>query len=173
MLNTSTIIVIALIVIFFLIIGLIWALCSSNKYKTKVNEQIIKNNKLENEVIEKENQYENLKNEVIEQEEKEKEVAKRRRITKSVKQSVLERDNYTCQICGISKGYIDRLKPGLGDYLLLEIDHIESVANGGTGSDEANLQVLCWRCNRKKGSKKTNDEIKSMIDYGLGALENY
>ena len=100
----------------------------------------------------------------------EKEIAKRRRVSPSVKKAVLTRDNYTCQICGISKNFLDELCKGLGEYLLLEIDHIQSVVQGGTGKDEDNLQFLCWRCNRKKGGKKTNDEVKRKIDYGIEKL---
>lgn len=103
--------------------------------------------------------YTEFVNKVNQQKETEKEVARRRRVTPKIKQSVLERDNYTCQICGISKQVLDSFLPGLGDYLLLEIDHIESVSNGGSGKDEDNLQVLCWRCNRKKGGKKTNEQV--------------
>lgn len=89
-----------------------------------------------------------------------------------MKQAILERDNYTCQICGISRGFLDHFIPGLGDYLLLEIDHIDSVANGGTGKDEDNLQVLCWRCNRKKGGDKTNEDVADTINYGMKYLHN-
>ena len=96
-----------------------------------------------------------------------KETARRRHVSVNMRQAVLDRDDYTCQICGISKQIFDDVYPGLGDYLLLEIDHINSVANGGTGSDKNNLQVLCWRCNRKKGKNKTNDEVRSIIDYGM------
>ena len=62
------------------------------------------------------------------------EVAGRRRINPRMKQDILERDDYTCQICGISKQFLDDLCPGLGDYLLLEIDHIES---------DKKIDVLC------------------------------
>lgn len=96
--------------------------------------------------------------------------AKRRKISDKDKQYVLKRDNYTCQICGISKQFFDDLCPGSGDYLLLEIDHIVSVANGGKGNDINNLQCLCWRCNRKKGGYKTNKEIENTIDYGIKYL---
>lgn len=88
-----------------------------------------------------------------------------------MREHVLLRDNYTCQICGISKGLLDRLIPGLGDFLLLEIDHITPVAKGGSGDDEENLQTLCWRCNRKKGKNKTNEEVKDLIDYGVDKLD--
>ncbi len=103
--------------------------------------------------------------------EAEREVSGRRRITPGMKQRILERDEYTCQICGISRDYLDDLCPGLGDYLLLEIDHITPVAMGGSGRDEDNLQVLCWRCNRKKGGTLTNEEVMDIIDYGIEYLD--
>ena len=105
------------------------------------------------------------------QRELEYEVASRRRISPRMKQAVLERDNYTCQICGISQGFLDELCPGLGDYLLLETDHIRSVKRGGSGNDIDNLQCLCWRCNRKKGGNKTNRDVEEEIDYGIWYLE--
>lgn len=115
--------------------------------------------------------YTNLTYEIVEEKEEKRATARRRYVTKAMKQHVLERDHYTCQICGISKGYLDSLVPGLGDFLLLEIDHIVPVAKGGMGDDATNLQTLCWRCNRKKGKNRTNDEVKAMIDYGWDRLE--
>lgn len=107
---------------------------------------------------------------ILRQEENDREVARRRRIRVSDKNEVFERDNYTCQICGISKDYLDSLCEGLGDYLLLEADHIRSVSQGGTGKDVDNLQCLCWRCNRKKGGRRTNEQVRDMIDYGIDYL---
>ena len=78
-------------------------------------------------------------------------VARRRRIRPADKNEVFERDNYTCQICGISRDYLDSLCYGLGDYLLLEADHIRSVA--------------------KKGGRYTNEQVMRMIDYGIDRLE--
>ena len=101
----------------------------------------------------------------------EREIAQRRRIRVSDKNDVFERDNYTCQICGISRDFLDSLCEGLGDYLLLEADHIRSVSQGGTGRDTDNLQCLCWRCNRKKGGRRTNEEVRDMIDYGIEYLD--
>lgn len=115
--------------------------------------------------------YTNLTHEIAEEKEEERATARRRYVTKAMKQHVLERDNYTCQICGISKGYLDDLVPGLGDFLLLEIDHIVPVAKGGSGDDETNLQTLCWRCNRKKGKNRTNDEVRAIINYGRDRLK--
>lgn len=100
---------------------------------------------------------------------KAKEVAKRRRISPTQRKAVLERDDCTCQICGISRKYLDDMAPGLGEYLRLEIDHIVPIAQGGT-SDESNLQCLCWRCNSLKGSKKTNKQVNSLRKWGAGFL---
>ncbi len=115
--------------------------------------------------------HQSLKRKLRYKREAEREVSSRRRISPKMKRYILERDDYTCQICGISKDYLDNLCPGLGDYLLLEIDHIDSVANGGSGDDEDNLQVLCWRCNRKKGGMLTNEEVAETIDYGIDLLD--
>ena len=115
--------------------------------------------------------YKRLTRRLRHKRELEREVYGRRRITPRMKQYILERDEYTCQICGISRDFIDELCPGLGDYLLLEVDHIESVANGGSGDDEDNLQVLCWRCNRKKGGSLTNSQVRRLIDYGIDYLD--
>lgn len=96
--------------------------------------------------------------------------AKRRYVSSKLKDYVLERDDATCQICGISRKMLDDYMEGLGDYLLLEIDHIEPVVSGGRGDDADNLQVLCWRCNRKKSGSKTNREAADEIDYGVRYL---
>ena len=114
--------------------------------------------------------YRRQQRDILRQEEIDREVARRRRIRVSDKTEVFERDNYTCQICGISKEYLDSLCEGLGDYLLLEADHIRSVSQGGTGKDIDNLQCLCWRCNRKKGGRRTNEQVRNMIDYGMDYL---
>lgn len=65
-------------------------------------------------------------------------------MTSKLRLQIKERDNFTCQFCGNS---IDK-EPNL----LLEIDHKIPVSMGGI-TEESNLQTLCWRCNRTKGSK--------------------
>lgn len=67
----------------------------------------------------------------------------RKLMTKELRRKVIERDNYTCQICG-------KYMP---DEVGLQIDHIISINKGGK-TIESNLQVLCDKCNYKKGSKK-------------------
>ena len=116
--------------------------------------------------------YSSQQRSLMRQERLEKDIAQRRRIRVADKNEVFERDNYTCQICGISRDYLDSFCEGLGDYLLLEADHIQSVEQGGTGQDIDNLQCLCWRCNRKKGGRKTNDQVRHMIDYGIKFLDD-
>ena len=117
--------------------------------------------------------YKRQQRRLLRQEQLEKDIARRRRVRVSDKNEVFERDNYTCQICGISKAYLDSFCYGLGDYLLLEADHIQSVSQGGTGKDTDNLQCLCWRCNRKKGGRRTNEEVMEMIDYGMDYLTSH
>lgn len=65
-------------------------------------------------------------------------------MTSALRQKIMQRDNYTCKICGAST-YVE-------PNLLLEIDHIVPVSKGGLTSED-NLRTLCWRCNRKKGAK--------------------
>ena len=65
-------------------------------------------------------------------------------MTPKLRNYIKQRDNYTCKQCGNST-YQEA-------NLLLEIDHIIPIAKGGL-TEEQNLQTLCWKCNRSKGSK--------------------
>ena len=65
-------------------------------------------------------------------------------MTKKLREFIKSRDDFTCCKCGSSA----HLEPNL----LLEIDHIIPVSKGGCTVEE-NLQTLCWKCNRSKGSK--------------------
>ena len=120
---------------------------------------------------ESEQRYDALTQTIADDAAQKREISKRRYVSRDMREKVFRRDNYTCQICGISRGYLDSFVPGLGNYLLLEVDHITPVAAGGTGEREENLQTLCWRCNRKKGKSKTNAQVKSLIDYGIDKLQ--
>lgn len=66
----------------------------------------------------------------------------RKRMTPKLKEEIMNRDNYTCQICG-------KYMP---DTVGLHIDHIIPISRGGK-SVPSNLQVLCSKCNGKKSSK--------------------
>lgn len=70
--------------------------------------------------------------------------AQRSLMTNSLRNSIKERDNYTCQMCGASITQ--------QSLLLLEVDHIIPVAKGGLTTPD-NLQTLCWKCNRSKSDK--------------------
>ena len=65
--------------------------------------------------------------------------SKRKPIKPSLRFEILKRDNYRCQMCGVTAK----------DGAALEIDHITPVAKGGT-NDAGNLQVLCRECNAGK-----------------------
>jgi hypothetical protein len=60
---------------------------------------------------------------------------------------VFKRDCFTCRYCG-------RQSPDV----ILEVDHIVPVADGG-GNDEMNLLTSCWECNRGKSAVPLNEII--------------
>jgi hypothetical protein len=68
-------------------------------------------------------------------------------MTFRLREEIKARDNFACKKCTLS---IRDEKN-----LLLEIDHIIPLSKGGITSVD-NLQTLCWRCNRTKGSKIEN-----------------
>ncbi len=69
----------------------------------------------------------------------------RRLMTRALREEIMKRDNYTCQICG-------KYMP---DEVGLHVDHIIPVSKGGK-SVASNLQVLCSKCNGRKGTKVWN-----------------
>lgn len=62
-------------------------------------------------------------------------------VSVSLRFSILKRDRFRCRLCG----HDSRTSR-------LEIDHKISVSNGGTNEPD-NLWVLCFSCNRGKGSQ--------------------
>lgn len=66
----------------------------------------------------------------------------RKLMTQALRKQIMERDFYTCQICG-------KYMP---DEVGLHIDHIIPVSKGGK-SVPSNLRVLCSKCNGRKGAK--------------------
>lgn len=69
----------------------------------------------------------------------------RRLMTPELRDEIARRDNYTCQSCG------KYMPDGVG----LQIDHIIPVKEGGK-TIPSNLQVLCSKCNGRKGTKLVN-----------------
>lgn len=68
-------------------------------------------------------------------------------INLKLRQKVLERDSYTCQLSG-HKG---NEKYSDGEIVRLEVDHIKPLHTGGRTTEE-NLWTLCSRCNAGKKS---------------------
>jgi 5-methylcytosine-specific restriction endonuclease McrA len=54
---------------------------------------------------------------------------------RKIRQRILERDQFTCQSCGLEGNTVDHITP----------------RSLGGGDDEFNLQCLCYRCNSAKG----------------------
>ena len=77
--------------------------------------------------------YRRQQRDILRHEEIDREVARRRRIRVSDKNEVFERDNYTCQICGISKDYLDSLcwigDISDGSLILIELDNAFNTAD--------------------------------------------
>jgi 5-methylcytosine-specific restriction endonuclease McrA len=66
---------------------------------------------------------------------------------------IFRRDDFTCRHCGRralgSKDYTGRFAPTSTDGVLMVLDHVLGLVNGGTNHPE-NLQVLCDPCNARK-----------------------
>lgn len=94
----------------------------------------------------------------------------------SVRESVKERDDHTCQECGWSKEehqqrkqqILDDTEPAseerrtrwddvLADRRTLEVDHIDRIADGGHPFDESNLQTLCANCHGEKTARENSN----------------
>ena len=69
-------------------------------------------------------------------------IQRTRNVSARTRVLVLERDNYTCQMCGRTRY----------DGVKLEVDHIIPVSKGGS-DDISNLRTLCFDCNRGKSDK--------------------
>ena len=77
----------------------------------------------------------------------------RKLMTKALRQQSMERDQYTCQLCG-------KYMP---DEVGLQIDHIYPVAKGGK-TVPSNLRVLCSKCNGHKGARIDKPKEHSCYD---------
>ncbi|MFZ1301633.1 MAG: HNH endonuclease [Candidatus Microsaccharimonas sp.] len=83
-------------------------------------------------------------------------VKMRRGLSSSVRYSVLERDNYSCQDCWRTAK----------DGVRLHVDHIVPVAHGGN-NEVSNLRTLCASCNTRKGGRIAYEPLisaKKIVD---------
>jgi hypothetical protein len=80
-----------------------------------------------------------------------------RGISKRLRAVVLDRNGFTCQMCGLSPGDID---PATGRKVRLHIGHIKDKSLGGK-NELSNLRALCSACNQ--GAKNVTAEKPSTI----------
>lgn len=79
--------------------------------------------------------------------------ALKRSISAKTRAWVIERNGYTCQMCGAGAGETDEQNPGRT--VRLHIGHIVDLSHGGS-DDPANLRALCSTCNQ--GAKNLTQE---------------
>lgn len=95
----------------------------------------------------------------------------------SVREQILERDDHTCQSCGLTAEMQTRAywqirelvdeqtdsndewielwdRYGDLDHRVMEVDHIKPLAEGGHPFDESNLQTLCTYCHGEKTAEQ-------------------
>jgi hypothetical protein len=77
-------------------------------------------------------------------------MTERKALTKGQRFDVFNRDGFTCQYCGSTPPSV-----------VLHVDHVVSVANGGTNDDE-NLITACEDCNLGKGTKPVERSPQSL-----------
>jgi hypothetical protein len=73
------------------------------------------------------------------------------RFSRAVEKAIFERDKGICQICGRETEFGDG-----------EIDHKISSSKGGS-DDPENLQWTCHRCNKLKGNKLSNEQVRKIL----------
>jgi hypothetical protein len=84
-------------------------------------------------------------------------IMQRKGILKKIRFEVFKRDSFTCQYCGAKAPNV-----------VLEVDHLEPVAEGGT-DDILNLITSCKPCNSGKSDRKLSDT--SLLDKQRQQLE--
>lgn len=80
-----------------------------------------------------------------------------KRISAKLRAEVLDRNGFTCQMCGLTPGEID---PATGRKVRLHIGHIVDKTLGGK-EELHNLRALCSTCNQ--GAKNITHEKPSSI----------
>lgn len=72
-----------------------------------------------------------------------------RTISPQLRNEILERNGFTCQLCGAGPGDTDPFNPNRK--VRLHIDHIKPLSQGGTDKRD-NLRVLCSACNQGRSN---------------------
>lgn len=86
-----------------------------------------------------------------------------RNISRETRAHVLERDGYTCQMCGVAAGEEHPSDPGRK--ARLHMGHILDKSKGGT-DDAANLRVLCSVCNEgAQNVSPIREDLRSVLVY--------
>lgn len=80
-----------------------------------------------------------------------------RGISAKLRAQVLDRNGFTCQMCGLTPGDVD---PATGRKVRLHIGHIVDKSHGGR-DELSNLRTLCSTCNQ--GAKNITAEKPSTI----------
>ena len=79
-------------------------------------------------------------------------------VSRAIEKNIYEKFQHTCAICGRKTAF------DAG-----EVDHIKPKTKGGT-DETSNLQWLCPSCNKLKGNKRTNEEVRELLDVKVVTL---
>lgn len=74
-----------------------------------------------------------------------------RGVSGKLRRQILERNGYTCQVCGAGAGEVSGCEPD--KKCRLQIDHMIPISQGGT-DDEYNLRAVCVFYNKDKANLK-------------------
>jgi hypothetical protein len=83
-----------------------------------------------------------------------------RGISPQLRTEILERNGFTCQLCGAGAGAPDPFNPNRK--VRLHIDHVLPVSQGGTHAKD-NLRVLCSACNQGRANVQMPSETARNI----------
>jgi len=94
-----------------------------------------------------------------------------RSMSKETRAFVLERNGYTCQMCGLAAGDPDPFRPGAT--VRLTMGHIIDKSKGGTDRPE-NLRAVCTNCNEglQNSSPPKADRIELLKQVRRATIED-